>query len=163
MHSCIQLKFEVINSGTHSNWCGHPLTSWKKILCSAMERLMENSRGLSEVQKVLPSMRAIWVLTGWCLRRCFFGGIMSARISLWGSMISVTVLPVTSASSWRQWWDCMCVCVCVCMCVHVCVCDYIIVLLRYYIISFTSVCEPLYISLHCICNRVHSLNKKDTS
>lgn len=70
-----------------------------------MVRLMEKSRGEREVQNVLPSMRAIWVLTGWCLRRCFLGGIMSARISLWGSMMSVTDLPVTSASRRRQRWD----------------------------------------------------------
>ena len=42
---------------------------------------MEKRRGFKEVQKMLPSMRAICVLTGWCFRRCFFGGIMSAKIS----------------------------------------------------------------------------------
>ncbi len=47
------------------------------------------------------TMRAICVLIGWCLSRCFLGGIMSVSSSLCGSMIQDTVLPVTSPNSIR--------------------------------------------------------------
>ena len=105
LHWSVHLRTHcILPRGTYTCIC----TSWKNTVCSEMDRSMEKRRGVREVQNVLPSMRAIWVLTGWCFKRCFFGGIMSARISRWGSMISVTDFSVILASNSRQWWDCVC-------------------------------------------------------
>lgn len=61
-----------------------------------------NSRGSSVVQKVLPSIIPICALAGWWRRRCFFGGIMSCRTSLCGSITSVTVLFWIRAKTSRE-------------------------------------------------------------
>ena len=53
------------------------------------------------------TMSPIWALAGWWRSRCFLGGIMSCSTSLWGSMISVTVLPIVSATTFRACIACM--------------------------------------------------------
>lgn len=79
----------------------------KKTLCSGICRFILKSLGSSVVQNVLLSISPLWALAGWCLSRCFLGGIMSANTSLWGCMISVTVLPVSVANDCKECiaWD----------------------------------------------------------
>lgn len=66
--------------------------NYGKITYILSDSPMVKSRGSSVVQKVLPSIMPICALAGWWRRRCFFGGIMSCRTSLCGSITSVTVL-----------------------------------------------------------------------